>query len=119
MIASIKTEYIKELDNEYTGYNNKTPKSILTHLATKYCKATVPNQLKADGKFAKPWDQVTWITRLEVLCQKCEEVSVSIDDRQMVLKITENAKKCTLFTSMDHEAYDELPNYNLNTVTKF
>jgi hypothetical protein len=53
-VASIKKEYIKELDNKYTGYNNETPKSILAHLTTKYCKATVANQLKADGKFAKP-----------------------------------------------------------------
>jgi hypothetical protein len=44
---------------------------------------------------------------------------VLIDDRQMVLKITENAKKCALFTSVDHKANKELPNYNLDTVTKF
>jgi hypothetical protein len=44
---------------------------------------------------------------------------VSIDDRQMILKITENAKKCTLFTSVDHEVYNDLPNYDLDTVTKF
>jgi hypothetical protein len=66
MVASIEREYIKELDNEYTGYNNETPKSIQAHLTTKYCKATVADQLKADGEFAKPWDQVTnlgtWIT---------------------------------------------------------
>ncbi len=37
----------------------------------------------------------------------------------MVLKITEKAKKCALFTSVDHEAYDDLPNYDLDTVTKF
>ena len=37
----------------------------------------------------------------------------------MVLKITENAKKCALFTSVDHKAYDKLQNYNLDTVTKF
>ncbi len=114
MVASIETEYIKELDNEYTGYNNETPRSILAHLATEYCKATVANQLKADGKFAKPWDQVTnlgmWITRLEVLGRKCDEVGMLIDDGQMVMKITENAKKCALFTSVDHEAYYELPN---------
>ncbi len=71
MAASIKTEYIKELDSKYTGYNNETLKSILAHLATKYCKATVADQLRADGKFARPWDQVTnlrtWITGLEVL----------------------------------------------------
>jgi hypothetical protein len=58
MVASIETEYIEELDNKYTGYNNKTPKSILAHLATKYCKATVADQLKADGKFAKLWDKI-------------------------------------------------------------
>ncbi len=56
---------------------------------------------------------------MEVLCWKCDEVGVSFDDGQMVLKITENAKKCTLFTSVDHEAYDKPPNYDLNTVTKF
>ncbi len=108
MVASIETEYIEELDNEYTGYNNKTPKSILAHLATEYCKATVADKLKADGEFAKPWDQVTnlgtWITRLEVLRRKCDKVGVSIDDGRMVWKITENAKKCTLFTSVDHKA---------------
>jgi hypothetical protein len=57
--------------------------------------------------------------QLGVLCQKCDKVSVLIDNGQMELKITENAKKCTLFTSMDHKAYDKLPNYDLNTVTKF
>jgi hypothetical protein len=112
MVASMETEYIKELDNKFTGYNNKTQKSILAHLVTKYCKATVPDQLKADGKFAKPWDQATnlgmWITQLEVLHQKCDEVGVSIDDGQIVLKITENAKKCALLTSVDHKAYNEL-----------
>ncbi len=123
MVASIEKEYIKELDNEYTGYNNETPKSILAHFATKYCKDTVADQLKADGKFAKTWDQVTnlgtWITRLEILHWKCEEVDMSIDNGQMVIKITENVKKYALFTSVDHEAYDDLPNYYLDTVTKF
>jgi hypothetical protein len=54
MVVSIVREYIKELDNKYTGYDTETPKSILAHLATKYCKATIAGQLKEDGKFAKP-----------------------------------------------------------------
>jgi hypothetical protein len=123
MVASIEKEYIEELDNKYTGYNNETLKSILAHLAAKYCKATVANQLKTDGKFAKPWDQVTnlgtWITQLEILRRKCEEVDELIDNKQMVLKIRENAKKCALFTSVDHKAYNDLPNYHLDMVTKF
>ena len=123
MVASIETEYIEALDNEYTGYNNETPKSILAHLATEYCKATITDQLSAERDFAKPWDQVTnlgtWITRLEILRRKCEEVGVEINDGRMVLKITEIAKKCALFTDIDHEFYDELPDHALDTVTKF
>jgi hypothetical protein len=60
-----------------------------------------------------------WITRLEVLRWKCDEVGVSIDNGRMVLKITENPKKCALFTSVDHKAYNELQNYDLDMVRKF
>ncbi len=123
MVANIDADYIEELNNEYTGYNNKTPKSLLAYISGSYCKTMVTNQLKADSNFAKPWDQVTnlgtWITRLEQLRQKCEEVGVAINDGRMVLKITENAKKYALFTNADHEAYDDLPIHNLDTVIKF
>ncbi len=56
---------------------------------------------------------------MEVLRQTCDEAGMLIDDGQMVLKIAENTKKCALFTSMDHEAYNELSNYDLDMVTKF
>jgi hypothetical protein len=123
MVANIDGDYIKELNNEYTGYNNKTPKSLLAHISGSYCKTMVTNQLKADSNFAKPWDQVMnlgmWIMRLEQLHQKCEEVGVAIDDGRMVLEITENAKKYALFTNADHEAYDDLPIHDLDAVIKF
>jgi hypothetical protein len=71
MVANIDADYIKELNNKYTGYNNETPKSLLAHISGSFCKTTVTNQLKADSNFAKPWNQVTnlgtWITRLERL----------------------------------------------------
>ncbi len=53
MVANINADYIEELNNEYTGYNNKTPKSLLAHISGSYCKTTVTNQLKADSNFAK------------------------------------------------------------------
>ena len=37
----------------------------------------------------------------------------------MVLKITENTKKCALFTNINHKLYDELSDHALDTVTKF
>jgi len=36
MVASIEPDYIEELNNKYTGYNNKTPKLLLTHIADNY-----------------------------------------------------------------------------------
>ncbi len=54
MVANIDADYIEELNNEYTGYNNETLKSLLAHISGSYCKTTVTNQLKADSNFAKP-----------------------------------------------------------------
>ena len=54
MVASIETDYIKELNNEYTGYNNKTPKLLLAHISGNFCKTTVTDQLHADSEFEKP-----------------------------------------------------------------
>ncbi len=123
MVANIDADYIEELYNKYRGYNNEIPKSLLAHISGSYCKTTVTNQLKADSNFAKPWDQVTnlgtWITRLEQLRQKCEEVGVAINDGCMVLKITENAKKYAFFTNADHKAYNNLPSHDLDAVIKF
>jgi hypothetical protein len=56
MVANIDADYIKELNNKYMGYNNKTPKPLLAHISGSYCKTMVTNQLKADSNFAKPWD---------------------------------------------------------------
>jgi hypothetical protein len=123
MVAKIDADYIEELNNKYTGYNNKTPKLLLAHISGSYCKITVTNQLKADSNFAKPWDQVTnlgtWITRLEQLRRKCEEVGMAINDGRMVLKIMENAKKYVLFTNADHKVYNNLPSHDLGAVIKF
>jgi hypothetical protein len=38
MVTSIEPNYIKDLNNEYTGYNNKAPNSLLAHIAGNYCK---------------------------------------------------------------------------------
>ena len=51
--------------------------------------------------------------------RKCKEVGVAINDGRMVLKITENAKKCALFTTADHKAYDDLQSHDLAEVIKF
>ena len=59
MVASIEPDYIKDLINEYTGYNSKTPKSLLAHISGNYCKTTITDHLQADRNFAKSWDQVT------------------------------------------------------------
>ena len=57
-----------------------------------------------------------WIMRLELLCRKCAEAGVDVDDQRMVLKITANAMKCPLFTQLDHKNCDALGVYNLQTM---
>lgn len=123
MVTAIEKAYTKELKNEYMGYNNETPKSILKYLSTEYCKVIITDWPAAIDKFKKPWDQVTnlnkWITLLEVLSHKCDKAHVTIDDEHMMLKITKNSLKCRMFTKEDHEKYDELTTYNLQPLKKF
>ena len=54
MVASIDPDYIKDLNKQYTGYNNDTPNLLLARIAGNYCKIMVTDQLKADSEFAKP-----------------------------------------------------------------
>ena len=70
------------------------------------------------------WDQVTplgtYITRLEILHQKCAETGEHIDDGRMALNITaSNAMRCPIFTQLDHKAYSDLGDHNLATVKAF
>ena len=41
MVASIDPNYIEDLNNKYTGFNNKAPKLLLVHIAGNYYKTTV------------------------------------------------------------------------------
>ena len=49
MVASIEPDYIEDLNNKYTGYNSKTPKSLLAHITGNYCKTTITDQLQVDS----------------------------------------------------------------------
>jgi hypothetical protein len=42
MVTNIDADYIEEHNNKYTGYNNKTLKSLLAHISGSYCKTTSP-----------------------------------------------------------------------------
>ena len=44
---------------------------------------------------------------------------MAINNGRMVLKSTYNAKKYVLFTTADHEAYNNLPSHNLAEVIRF
>jgi hypothetical protein len=123
IVECVTKEYIEELDNPYTIYTTQTPKTILAFFSKEYCTATIKDKLAAEADFEKSWDQVTsmstWITSLELLCEKCNDAEIVIDDQWMVLKISTNAMKCPLFKKDNHNKYEELTNYDLATVKQF
>ena len=123
MVESINSEFIEELKNEYTGYVNETPKTIIAHMEKEYCESTIDDKISALKEYEVLWDQVTpfgtWITRLGRERDKCEEAGVNIDDERMILTITSNAMKCALFTQQDHEGYNDLTTKDLASVKAY
>ena len=47
----MEEEYLGKLKKDYVGYSDKTAKSLLNHLKTKWCKITTLDKGKALGVF--------------------------------------------------------------------
>ncbi len=59
----IDSTYVEELENEYTGYNNQTIKSLITYIKREWCVVTTMEKTKALERFKEKWDGVTHITK--------------------------------------------------------
>ena len=121
--ASNRSSLRNSKTNTRRGIPTKTPKSFLAHLAKEYCAPTIDDKLGAVRKFETPWNQVdtisTWITSLELLCQKCSQAGVDINKACMVLTIMTNAMKCPLYMQLDNENYEDLPSHSLTKVKAY
>ena len=55
IVAIVGAQYIKELEEDFTGYTNCTIRDIINHLRTSWCK--IQNQENIDAKAAlqNPW----------------------------------------------------------------
>jgi hypothetical protein len=55
IIDCVEEQYTKELNEEYFGYANRTIKSVLHHLRTKWCKIMTRECMDANDAFYQTW----------------------------------------------------------------
>ena len=65
IIEAVDAEYIEELKKEYVGYKDETPKTLLNHIKSKWCKITTREKGKALQAFREPLDQICNFTTYE------------------------------------------------------
>ena len=59
----VDSTYVEELENEYTGYNNQTIKTLITHIKTEWCVVTTMEKTKALERFKEKWDGISHIAK--------------------------------------------------------
>ena len=95
-------EYLGELKKYYMGYNDKTEKSLLTHLNTMWCKITTLEKVKALGLLHAPWDMTSNITmyerHLEKAQLKCADMGVKAPNFERVQIYVQQMHGADIFT---------------------
>ena len=94
--ASVGAQYLKELEEDFTGYKNCTIRELIYHLRISWCK--IQNQEKIDSKvaFCKPWADtpnrhITKYTReLTRSATSAINISVPCPDDEKVVIFTKN-----------------------------
>jgi hypothetical protein len=55
IIASVKEQYVEEVNKDYFGYANQTIKMLLTHFHVKWCKVMTKERTNATEAFYQAW----------------------------------------------------------------
>ena len=116
MVERITTElidstYVEELENEYTGYNNQTIKSLFKHIKDEWCVITTMEKTRAKGKFEEKWDGVTHITKfakqLDQRQLECKKIGAEATDAGKLQTYVESMWESDLFDDKEMNKWEE------------
>ena len=116
MVNRITTElidstYVEELEDEYTGYNNQTIKTLFAHIKTEWCVVTTMEKTKALDRFKERCDGVTHITKyakeLERRQLECTNIGAEATDEGKLQTYVEGMWESDLFDDKEMNKWEE------------
>jgi hypothetical protein len=110
---AIDAAYIKELDDDYIGYEAQTINTILEHLRTEWCVVTTLEKKQASAAFHVQWDLSSHITKfareLDKQQKLCRDIGVPAPDATKVQYYVECMYSSDMFGDKEMQAWELKP----------
>jgi hypothetical protein len=110
-VWAVDPQYLRELNNKYTGFSQHTAKQLIDHLRVKV-KLTTTNKAKMRDQINSEWDQsqdfAAYIVELEQIKRRLGRWGINIDEDTLITTAIKQVNKCTIFTKDHKKAWDEL-----------
>ena len=111
IVGAVDPQYLRELNNEYTGFSQHTAKQLIDHLRAKV-KLTTTDKAKMRDQINFDWDQsqdfAAYIVELEQIKRRLGRWGINIDEDTLITTAIKQVNKCTVFTKDHKKAWDEL-----------
>jgi hypothetical protein len=111
IVGAVDGQYLRELNNEYTGFSQHTAKQLIDHLRAKV-KLTTTDKAKMRDQLNFEWDQsedfAAYIVELEQIKRRLGRWGITIDEDTLITTAIKQVNKCTTFTKDHKMAWDEL-----------
>lgn len=111
IVGAVDPQYLRELDNEYTGFTEHTARAIIEHLRTK-CKLTTTEKSKMRDQINFEWEQsqdfASYVVEMEKIQRRLERWGITIDEDTMIAAAIKQVNKCTVFTKEHKKAWEEI-----------
>jgi hypothetical protein len=111
IVGAVDPQYLRELNNEYTGFSQHTAKQLIDHLRVKV-KLTTTDKAKMRDQINFDWDQsqdfAAYIVELEQIKRRLGRWGINIDEDTLITTAIKQVNKCTVFTKDHKKAWDDL-----------
>lgn len=111
IIGAVDQQYVRELNNEYTGFTEHHARTIIDHIRSK-CTLTTTQRAKMRDQINFEWDQsqdfATYIVELEKIQRRLGRWGITIDEDTMIAAAVKQINKCTIFTKDHMETWEDI-----------
>lgn len=113
IVGAVDQHYIKELEDEYTGFDDCMPRQLLDHITRKVKKTiTATERSKMKKEIHVDWDQTldfaSYIVELEKIRRRLSNWSIEVSDEDMIDVAIEQVNQAAIFTREHKKIWDRM-----------
>ena len=113
IVGAVDQHYIKELEDEYTGFDDCMPRELMEHITRKVKKTlTATERAKMKKEIHFDWDQTldfaSYIVELEKIRRRLSNWNIVTSDEDMIDVAIEQVNQASIFTREHKKIWDRM-----------